>query len=282
MTTKRPNSMHRLDNALKRMTPNEKAYVNTRSLVANAIVASMMPSGAIKGGSSLKVRFGDALTRFTTDLDTAKNEELGSFIDSLESALGAGWCGFAGRVVPREQANPKDVPAAYVMQPFDIKLSYLGKSWCTVTLEIGHDEIGDADDPDYIVPVEANKYLENLGFPALGPLACMSLEYQIAQKLHGACEPRSKRAHDLIDLQVIVAHGKVDWEKVRNICVRLFAYRRQLSWPPTVEVREGWESLYLEQATGLDVIQNVDEAVKWANELIVTIEETVSYRGANI
>ena len=76
MTTKRPNSMHRLDNALKRMTPNEKAYVNTRSLVANAIVASMMPSGAIKGGSSLKVRFGDALTRFTTDLDTAKNEEL--------------------------------------------------------------------------------------------------------------------------------------------------------------------------------------------------------------
>ena len=98
----------------------------------------------------------------------------------------------------------------------------------------------------------------------------------------GVCEPRSKRTHDLIDLQVIVAHGKVDWEKVRNICVRLFAYRRQLSWPPTVEVREGWESLYLEQATGLDVIQNVDEAVKWANELIVTIEETVSYRGANI
>lgn len=265
--------MHRLDNALKRMAPSEKAYVNTRSLVANAIVGSMMPSGAIKGGSSLKLRFGDALTRFTTDLDTARNEELDAFVDSLEAILGVGWCGFTGRVVPREPANPKDVPAAYVMRPFDIKLSYLGKSWCTVTLEVGHDEIGDADDSERVVPVEANRYLEGLGFPALGPVACMSLEHQVAQKLHGACEPRSKRAHDLIDLQVIVANGKVDWAKARAICVRLFAYRRQLTWPPTVVEGEGWASLYSEQAVDLDVLQNVGDAVKWANGLIAAIEK---------
>ena len=54
----------------------------------------------------------------------------------------------------------------------------------------------------------------------------------------GVCEPRSKRTHDLIDLQVIVAHGKVDWEKVRNICVRLFAYRRQLATAGSLYERE--------------------------------------------
>ena len=28
------------------------------------------------------------------------------------------------------------------MQPYDVKLSYLGKSWVTVPLEVGHNEIG--------------------------------------------------------------------------------------------------------------------------------------------
>lgn len=244
MTAQRPNSMLRLDNALKRRAPNGKAYVNTRSLSAIAIVGSMMSNGVIKGGSSLKLRLCDALTRFTTDLDTARNEELDAFIDSLEVALGLGRRGFARSVVPREPANPKDVPVAYIMQPFDIKLSYFGKSWCTMTLEIGHDEIGDAENPDYILPSEANRYLEILGFPALGPIASMPLEHQIAHKLHSACEPRSKRAHDLTDLQAIVANGEVDWAKTRDICVRLFAYRRQLSRPLTVEEGESWARLY--------------------------------------
>ena len=29
-----------------------------------------------------------------------------------------------------------------------VRLSYLGKPWCTVPLEVGHNEIGDAHDAD--------------------------------------------------------------------------------------------------------------------------------------
>lgn len=35
------------------------------------------------------------------------------------------------------------------MRPFAVKLSYNGKPWLTVELEVGHDEIGDADEPDW-------------------------------------------------------------------------------------------------------------------------------------
>lgn len=35
------------------------------------------------------------------------------------------------------------------MQPYDVKLDYLGKPWCTVPLEVGHNEIGDADAADW-------------------------------------------------------------------------------------------------------------------------------------
>lgn len=275
MTGTKPSSMRKLDNAIKRMAGNEKAYVNVRSLIANAIVGWMIPDGVVKGGTSLKLRFGDAITRYTTDLDTARAKNLEEFSDGLDEALAQGWQGFTGRVVPREPAHPDGVPTSYVMQPFDVKLSYLSKAWCTVSLEVGHDEIGDADEPEFVVPIEANSYLEKLGFPAIGPIACMPLYYQIAQKLHGASEPGSKRPHDLIDLQVIVAVGDVDWGRTRQACERLFAYRKQQQWPPTIKVGADWETLYGEQRSDLNVAENVVEAVDWANRLIARIAEYV-------
>ena len=270
-----PNSVRHLDNAIHRMAANDRAYMNIRTIIANAIVGQLMPSGVVKGGTSLKLRFGDKLTRFTTDLDTARSVGMEEFRRGLEEALSRGWCGFTGSVEMLPQAHPKDVPAAYVMQPLAVKLRYLGKPWCTVDMEVGHDEIGDADEVELVVPHEANSYLEQLGFPALDAVPCMSLSYQIAQKLHGASEPHSQRAHDLIDLQIIMADD-VDLPRTREICVRLFAYRGQQAWPPIIEEGESWPILYSEQAANLDVLQDVGEAVKWANELIAKIEEAVA------
>ena len=39
----------------------------------------------------------------------------------------------------------------------------------TVPLEVGCNEIGDADGPDMIAPIEVNGMLESLGFPELKP-----------------------------------------------------------------------------------------------------------------
>lgn len=271
MTNTRPNSMHKLDNAIRRMAAGEKAYVNVRSLIANAIVGHMLPDGVVKGGTSLKMRFGDASTRYTTDLDAVRNKDLEEFTDQLDKVLAEGWQGFTGRVVPREPAHPEGVPEPYVMQPLDVKLSYLSKAWCTVALEVGHNEIGDADEPEYVVPTEANSYLERLGFPTVGPIACMPLHYQIAQKLHGASEPSSKRVHDLIDLQLIDKTGNVDWVKTRQACERLFAYRKKQAWPPTIVIGTNWEALYVAQRGSLDVVESAADAVKWANALIARV-----------
>jgi len=269
-----PNSVRRLDSAVKKLASGDKAYLNIRSLIANSIVGQLLPNCVVKGGTSLKLRYGDAVTRFTIDLDSARTQDTETFTKALERALSKGWCGFTGRVVAGSPAHPKDVPPQYVMQPFDVKLNYLGKPWCTVSLEVGHNEIGDAAEAEMIEPTEANAYLEKLGFPKLGPIACMPLHFQVAQKLHGASEADSKRAHDLIDLQLIMKYGEVDLAKTREVCVRLFSYRRQQAWPPHIEIYENWERLYASQASGLPVFQNVNDAAKWANVLIQTIDDT--------
>jgi hypothetical protein len=93
----------------------------------------------------------------------------------------------------------------------------------------------------------------------------------VAQKLHGASEPGSKRAHDLIDLQVIMMNSDVDIPRTRQTCERLFAYRQMQAWPPVIVKGEGWDTLYESQLLGEPVKQTVDEAVKWANALIARI-----------
>ena len=100
----------------------------------------------------------------------------------------------------------------------------------------------------------------------------MSLHHQIAQKLHAVSAPGSDRAHDLIDLQVICGMGDVDLRRTRETCLRLFDYRRQQAWPPTIVETEDWSGLYDAQASGLDVLPTAGDAVAWANELVAAID----------
>ncbi len=272
---KRPNSRVHLDQAIERICKEDDMDpFRVKRLLASVIVGQMLPDGAAKGGNALKIRFGNATTRFSRDLDTARSSSLEDYVSQLGERLEEGWNGFAGAVVQREPASPEGVPAAYIMQPFDVKLSYNGKSWMTLPLEVGHNEIGDADDPEMVESPEAAAILAMLGFPKPGPVPCMRLEHQVAQKLHGVSGYKSDRAHDLIDLQIAVSDGEIDYPKAKSVCVRLFEYRQEQKWPPTVAKGEGWETLYDQQREGLDVLPSVDEAVAWANALIARIDNS--------
>lgn len=270
---KRPNSRRNLDIAIERIAGRGRDFVQARTIMADAVVAQMLPDGAVKGGSALKLRFGDEGTRFSEDLDTARVSDIEEYVGELSDALESGWQGFTGTVVRREPATPAGVPTNYVMQPYDVKLSYLGKSWATVPLEVGHNEIGDAEEPDMVVPQDAARLFEALGFDPPSAIPVMRLSHQISQKLHGLSEEGSRRAHDLVDLQLIFQKGDVDFTETRSTCERLFAYRGQQAWPPVVKVGANWESLYAEAAEGLAVIQDVPEAVEWVNLLIKAIAE---------
>lgn len=272
MIAKRPNSRRNLDIALERLVGKEN-LIAKRAVMANAIVAQMLPDGSVKGGSAIKMRLGDGATRFTTDLDVARASALEDFAERLAATLRTGWEGFTGTLAEGNPAHPKGVPPQYVMQPYAVKLSYLGKPWLTVELEIGHNEIGDADAPDLVVPADANEILEALGFPAIGPVPVMPLRHQIAQKLHAVSAPGSMRAHDLIDLQLLDRAYDDDYTDVKAICKRLFAYRWAQDWPPVVKPNPVWEEAYTDQLPDGDLLPTAEEAVDWANELIRRIDD---------
>lgn len=111
-----PNSRRNLNVALERLVgkPN---LVAKRAIMANAIIAQMLPDGSIKGGSAIKMRLSDRATRFTTDLDVARASAMNDFSEQLTGSLAAGREDFTGALVEERQAHPRNVPSQYVMQP---------------------------------------------------------------------------------------------------------------------------------------------------------------------
>ena len=269
---KRPNSAANLIRAIKRYCGVNQDDIRLARAMADVIVGQMLPGGVVKGGSSLMFRYGGAVTRYTKDVDTARSVELEAYLESLRLKLAEGWNGFTGKIVDVEPPSPPNVPKPYLMMPYDIKLQYLGKSWMTVRIEVGHNEIGDADAFETMLPDDIAAAFVDLGFPKPNEIPVMKLSYQVAQKLHAVSGINSDRAHDLIDLQLIDKYSILDLGDVRSKCERLFKYRCEQAWPPVIIKGDRWSSVYNEAYTTLRkpemVLSAVDDAVEWVNEFV--------------
>ncbi len=271
---KAPHNEHELELALYRFAGSNVDAVEWRDMMAGVILSQMLPPGsAVKGGSSMRMRLGPDRSRVTMDFDAARSIALDDFIQILRERLETGWNGFTGVVRILKQSTPKGVPFEYVMQPFDVKFSYRNHPWCTVRLEVGHNELGDADEVELRkLPNSIKSVFIALGFPEPNPVPLMALPFQIAQKIHGLSQHGSGRVRDMIDLQMIVANERIDYGRTAEICRRLFAYRRMQAWPPLIVAQNDWDSLYNAQRFGLPVIENCHDAIDWTNRLIETID----------
>ena len=271
---KQPHNEHELELALTRLAGSNLAAVVYRDIMAGVILGQMLPAGTVvKGGTSLRLRFGPGKSRVTMDFDTARSMELDEYIKFLRERLAEGWADFTGEVLIRKQGSPKGVPFEYVMQPLDVKLAYRNHPWCTVRLEVSHNELGDADTLDIReLPDEIKGIFWALNLPEPKPIPLMSIPFQISQKLHGVSQPGSSRVRDLIDLQLIMQNEDFDVGATVDICRKLFNYRRMQQWPANVMKGEGWDSVYEELRGDLPVAESCDDAVRIVNELIKRLD----------
>lgn len=116
----------RIDNLARQRS---RPVRRVQRVVANTVVGQLLPSGVVKGGTAMKLRVGEASSRFTPDFDASRRGQvsLEEYIDALEGQLAASWGGFTGTVTDVPAPQPADVPEDYVMQPFDVRLSYQGR-----------------------------------------------------------------------------------------------------------------------------------------------------------
>jgi hypothetical protein len=248
-------------------------------MVADVVLSQMLPPCAVKGGSAVVIRLGVGRSRFTEDVDVgllSGSSEV-RYLDLLDENLARGWSGFSGALVPfRAPANAEKLaqPRLYRAR---IRLSYRGRHWVSVMFELSKDEVVDQADTEATVSDDIVELFAVLGIDSPRPVALLSRAQQVAQKIH-ACTmrhgtTRNDRAHDLVDLQLLLDENPMDLGRLRQACVQLFQLRAEHEWPPVVRAEPTWDALYGRASHGLPVRREMNDAVRWANDLIARIDD---------
>lgn len=224
-------------------------------VLQRAIDEGIITDYHLKGGAALELRFADR-ARTTKDMDLGlPGDSRRDRFAALERAAALGFDEFTFRVkVPHDLERVDTVRV-------DVVITYRGRGLQTIQIDLGP-----ADEPTVDLVTPAIRGVAELGIPVISPVRCITLDIQIAQKLHACTNPRvlqtENRARDILDIVFLEMLGQVDPKAVQAACVRIFEQRAEHAWPPSVEVPPAWRvelaSLAAEQAlsfkTGDDVV----------------------------
>lgn len=286
MTRPAPTNIRSLDARIRNLVQRHGvAEGRIRRLVGIVVIGQLLEKAevaVVKGASNIEVRVGTKGSRVSSDVDATRRLTLAELRERLANELRTGWEGFTGTLVDEGEIETP-APDGYRPHRFQVKLRYRGGSFGTTTLEVSPEEVDGLQSAEAVAVVDAEAWFAELGLPAPGPVPTLPLQHQIAQKLHACTAPDvegwvNNRSHDLIDLQLAMRAYRGTVAEIRETAVRLFASRRGHPWPPNVTVRPGWEARYRTQADGLDVLEDVDHAVAWANQLVADIEARADTR----
>ncbi|MGQ0669705.1 MAG: nucleotidyl transferase AbiEii/AbiGii toxin family protein [Actinomycetota bacterium] len=219
------------------------------------------PVFVLKGGAAMELRLGQR-ARATKDYDTAYRDAIEGMLERLDAALRQGFGDFTAT-----RTEPESI-AETGAQRLDIKLSYRGRSWGTVQLEVAAAEGKAGREIDRVPGMP----LDPLGLTAPVDVPCVSIRYQIAQKLHACTEVPSgdrdnDRFRDLIDLLLLEKLVEDDeWPRVREACEEIFTLQAKQPWPPIITVFDTWSDPYralaAELAFPLVEVQEAADAVQ--------------------
>jgi hypothetical protein len=232
----------------------------------DAVRADDGPRFLIKGGASMELRLG-LRARTTKDVDVVFRGVPKEMLDALEEAFARPYGSFSFR----RKGPIEDIRETGSRRLF-VQVGFAGKDWQTLQVEVARPE---ATEPE-LVPVAVGI----ADFKLDGPerVACLSLRYQVAQKIHAVTEqPRDRINHrywDLIDLLLQRELLGDDLIRVREACVETFAGRDLHSWPPELVVPEGWREPYATVAAELDadLPLDVDAAAEGVRDFIAAID----------
>ncbi len=222
----------------------------------------------IKGGMACELRFQDR-ARTTRDLDALFHGSLDELLEALDAAFTTPYSGFSFSYAPPEAVGET---AAH---RFDVKLAYESRSWATLRIEVSPSE-GQAHELESLPALSVSE------FGLTGPItvACLSLRFQIAQKIH-ACTERfldreNERVHDLIDLQLMEELIE-DHSRVKSACIEIFGLRGTHPWPPVLTFEPAWPAIYRELAAELDFpTSDITGAISRVQALIDRIQSAKS------
>jgi hypothetical protein len=194
------------------------------------------PRFLVKGGISMELRLGIA-ARATRDVDVIFRGDTKELVDALDEAFAQPYSGFEFR--RKTELEPIRETGSY---RFYVQVSFRGKSWETLQLEVAPPEVAETE------LVRAAIDLADFSLDGPDRIACLSLRFQIAQKIHAVTERPTHRPNlrhwDLIDIILLRSLAPDDLADVHAACREIFESRATHAWPPTLDAVEIWREPY--------------------------------------
>jgi hypothetical protein len=230
------------------------------------------PIFLLKGGVAMELRL-QLRARATSDYDTAFRARAEEMLDRLDEALTQSWSDFT---ITRDA--PERITTTQAVR-VRLRLSYRGRSWGSVNLELAPVEGDMGGELDRVTadPLRA------LQVPLPDVASCVSLRYQVAQKLHACTEVfdegrENDRFRDVMDVLLVEdLLRQVGLARVRDACIDIFSVRAKHAWPPTVTVHDSWRGPFAQLArdNGFSP-EDIEEAVVELTQLIAAIDAAES------
>ncbi len=231
------------------------------------VQADEQPRFLIKGGVSMELRLGLG-ARSTQDIDIVFRGRTTEMLKVLEEAFEQSYVGFEFR----RKGEPQDIRDTGSKR-LALQVSFQRRAWQTLTVEIARPETDESD----LVPSAIS--LADFKLDSPERVTCLSLRYQIAQKIHAVTEePADGRPNlrhwDLIDLILLRALPEEDLWRVREACVWTFEKRGTHEWPPTLKAPDAWNEPYRFDASQIaaDLPDDMQAAADAVAEFIVEID----------
>lgn len=175
--------------------------------------------------------------RTTKDVDVAFRGDPEEMLDALEEAFEEPYGGFSFR-----RKGPIEDIRDTGSRRLAVQVEFAGSNWQTLQLEVARPEVAEVE----LVPVAIS--LADFKLDGPSRVACLSLRYQIAQKLHAVSERPLDRENlrfwDLIDLILLSEVLQEELGSVREACVQTFETRKTHEWPPELVVPRSWVEPY--------------------------------------
>lgn len=225
------------------------------------------PSFLIKGGVSMELRLG-MRARTTQDVDVVFRGRPDELLDALDEAFESPYGGFEFR----RKGEPVEIRDTGTRR-LAIQVDFQRKGWQTLTTEIAQPE---ADETE-LVPSAIS--LADFMLDSPKRVACLSLRYQIAQKIHAVTEEPADgcvnlRHWDLIDLILLRVLAGEDLWPMKDACVQTFRARDTHEWPPTLHVPDSWQGPYRRDVSevGADLPNDVHAAAAAVAGFIAAVD----------
>lgn len=245
--------------------PIERLERQLAHLVLSQVLARQISADSqtaeFKGGTVMAWRLTLSKARPTRDLDLASHETRDELTQRISSLQGEAWGPFeVGNAKIQSVRVPTGIDYDDALVVARVPIRFRESRWLTVTLEMAPNS--QLHFGEHILPnVEMREILESLGLPAVTALPVISIERQMAEKLHALTAPSSDRGKDLYDLCLIDELIPFEMPLLALAVRQVFEERATHSWGEGFELSAEVRAAYVRQAGEFATSVNFDDAL---------------------